>query len=186
MNYRVTKYNPAYRNEKGWYMRDEWTDYSVAVKTGMKSEYDEYKRVEDLYIRYLHIGLQSAADKTFTINWLERYKNGIKKHINHLQDCNKELLFKIRDNYKCSIAEVEDIARFILRMLVWCTFDSMSSYVDFGYDYYMFVGGVYYDDKTIKDAALEGIYIEQMDSPMLYRCDIEYRNELMQTSKKRC
>ena len=34
MNYRVTKYNPAYRNEKGWYMKDDWTDYSEVVKTG--------------------------------------------------------------------------------------------------------------------------------------------------------
>ena len=47
MNYRVTKYNPAYRNEKGWYMRDDWTDYSEVVKTGAKSEYDEYKKIEE-------------------------------------------------------------------------------------------------------------------------------------------
>ena len=37
MNYRVTKYNPAYRNEKkGGYTRDDWTDYSEVVKTGSK------------------------------------------------------------------------------------------------------------------------------------------------------
>jgi len=169
MNYRVTKYNPAYRNEKGWYMRDDWTDYSEVVKTGAKREYDEYKKIEDLYIHYLQIGLQSAADKTFVVSGLERYKAEIKKYVDRLQDCNKELLFKIKNNYKCSITEVLDIARLILRILVWCTFDSTSSYIDFSYEYYMFVGGVYYDESTIKEAALNGIYIEEMDSPMLYR-----------------
>lgn len=168
MNYRVTKYNPAYRNEKGWYMRDDWTDYSEVVKTGAKREYDEYKKIEDLYIHYLQIGLQSAADKIFVVNYLDRHTGVIQKYPDRLQDCNSKLLFKIKNNYKCSVSEVSDLARLILREMVWCRFNSTSSYIDFSSEYYMFVGGVYYDVATVRDAALKGIYVEEMDAPILY------------------
>ncbi len=34
ISYRVTKYNPAYRNEQGWYLKDDWTCYSeVGVRS---------------------------------------------------------------------------------------------------------------------------------------------------------
>lgn len=28
--WRITKYNPIYRNEKGYYLKDEWSDFSCA------------------------------------------------------------------------------------------------------------------------------------------------------------
>ncbi len=34
-NYRVIKYNPAYRNEQGWYLRDDWTVYNDKIISNM-------------------------------------------------------------------------------------------------------------------------------------------------------
>ena len=82
MNYRVTKYNPAYRNEKGWYMRDDWTDYSEVVKTGAKREYDEYKKIEDLYSKFQQIVFSSSSSELSQILLMdEGMENLFKKNI---------------------------------------------------------------------------------------------------------
>lgn len=49
---RVTKYNPIYRNEKGGYMKDEWTDFSDIGETfdGKVLTREEYEEVEQHYI----------------------------------------------------------------------------------------------------------------------------------------
>ena len=49
--FRVTKYNPAYRDRRGSYLRDEWTsgDNIGRVFTGEVLTPDAYQRVEDVY-----------------------------------------------------------------------------------------------------------------------------------------
>ena len=50
--FRVTKYDPAYRNELGHYRRDEWTSFSDVgcEANGSVVTLGEYERVELAYI----------------------------------------------------------------------------------------------------------------------------------------
>ena len=50
--YRVTKYNPAFRDERGAYTGDEWTMFAQIGQTfpGVQLTSAEYERVEDAYV----------------------------------------------------------------------------------------------------------------------------------------
>lgn len=49
--YRITKYDPALRNEDGWYMPDDWIDWSDIGKTynGNMLDACEYKEMSRDY-----------------------------------------------------------------------------------------------------------------------------------------
>ncbi len=49
----ITKYNPIYRNELGHYLKDEWTSISDigTIYNGIEFTFDEYVKVENLYVK---------------------------------------------------------------------------------------------------------------------------------------
>ena len=51
--YRVTKYNPAFRDQSGAYTKDEWTFFGQIGRTfsGVPFTFDEYERVEQAYVQ---------------------------------------------------------------------------------------------------------------------------------------
>lgn len=49
--YRITKYNPAYRDKKGTYTKEEWTSVSdIGKKYASSFTAREYIKTENLYI----------------------------------------------------------------------------------------------------------------------------------------
>ncbi len=48
IQYRVTKYNPKYRDSNGHYHNDEWTSFSCV---GEEVALEEYLKVENSYIQ---------------------------------------------------------------------------------------------------------------------------------------
>lgn len=66
-SYRITKYNPANRNDSGNYCGDDWTSISDVGKfyNGELFTIEEYLRVENLYVcavkkymEYTHVRIQ--------------------------------------------------------------------------------------------------------------------------------
>jgi hypothetical protein len=49
ISWRVTKYKPDFRDERGAYLRDEWTSLSEVGKSfgGVKLTFEEYRKIED-------------------------------------------------------------------------------------------------------------------------------------------
>ena len=50
--WRITKYNPAFRDERGVYLKDEWTSVSDVGKSfdGVVLTFKEYREIEDNYV----------------------------------------------------------------------------------------------------------------------------------------
>ena len=66
--YRVTKYNPEYRNTDGTYSREEWTSYSDVGEIVSK---EEYEKVENSYIESALNFLEEQNISKITITYLE-------------------------------------------------------------------------------------------------------------------
>ena len=51
--YRITKYNPKYRNSSGAYLKDGWTSISDigTIYNGKKSTLKEYFKIEEAYVK---------------------------------------------------------------------------------------------------------------------------------------
>ncbi len=122
--YRVSKYDPIYRNHKGLYIKDEWTDFSDVGKVfdGKILEIEEYRKIEKNYISFICDVLSITNDDVITISKLENYDKTAWKNLTEISRNEIELL-------------VEDC----LRSKCWCEIVSDSFVVTFGYEFYMYI-----------------------------------------------
>ena len=149
--YRVTKYSPAYRDERGFYTRDEWTSYSDIGKTfsGVLLTKTEYLKAEKRYISFCIDLWRLAGSKPLKICDLETI---LRITIPETITDEKELSF---------------VVQAVLREKCWFKLKRYGFFIHFGYDYYMYVGTMI-DEKTVIELAREKeLFCEPMKSPYL-------------------
>lgn len=147
--YRITKYNPKFRDEKGKYIKQEWTSvWDIENKnSNVILKFDEYINYESKYVDCVYKILNYYNIKFLTINNLEK-PIGITRKISSQQlqeligkDLECELYKNITDNQKIIYSNIEDIIKMIFREELWCNLNdtSLGLTFQFGYDYYMYV-----------------------------------------------
>jgi hypothetical protein len=134
---RVTKYNPLFRNEQGHYLPDEWTAISDVGKAfaGQRLLLDEYLAVEAQYVQAVrlffagsgHVGLEAAE-----IRWLGDTDGS-------LQAVFQQVASGVRVFPASDLGALVALA---LRECLWFRLvdDTGTRAVEFGYDYYMYLG----------------------------------------------
>lgn len=165
--YRVTKYNPSYRDINGSYILDDWTSVSDIGKKFNGSVLTEniYLQMEDNYIEYLSAFLKKTREN-FNAQCFEdkRDERSLKNYSFNLDRCivGSETLRDI-------IAEdVLLVSRMCLRELVWCKLESdFGDFIHFGYDYYMYLGFNDSVHEEINWPSLDDIYVEDFVSPYI-------------------
>jgi len=150
--FRITKYNPLFRNELGHYKNDDWTSFSDIGRTfsSVVLTLEEYEKIENVYIDAAIKLMCFAGIGSLKIVSLEN-NLGNSKQFNEGQYLSlKELPFKevLRENF-------------------WCRFENLehSAFVHFGYDYYMYVGVPVFNSQTIEDIESSGLFVEKFASP---------------------
>ena len=124
--YCVCKYDPAFRDEKGAYKKDEWTDFSDIGRAfeGKVFTEEEYYETEDRYVAFAFEALKRSGDESVRVTRLENYGNtpNVPKNgtVLSLDEFAKELRRCLRSEY-------------------WCCFEGDNCSVDVGYDYYMHI-----------------------------------------------
>ncbi|PGM59763.1 hypothetical protein [Bacillus sp. AFS053548] len=86
--YSITKYNPSFRNDKGAYLKEDWIAISDIGEyfDGQQLTNESYKKVEDNYIKAIHIIMDYLAIPYLNIKnvmesfSLEFFKNKMKKY----------------------------------------------------------------------------------------------------------
>jgi hypothetical protein len=136
-SYRITKYNPDNRDEKGVYVVVEWTSFSDIGKdfNGTEFTYQDYITTEDKYIASIQEFCNYFKIEEFEIKNLEFYDSDTwDKYSLELKETHKGL----RDKKRVSKEELDNLARLILREYAWCDLESKEKGIHFGYDYYMY------------------------------------------------
>ena len=122
--YRITKYNPLFRNKDGAYTAEDWTSVSDIGRSfnGVMLTEDAYLEVERNYIRCFVDLMNLANVSSLTLEGLE----GDTKlwHDGDVFSADEVVLFSTR----------------CLRELLWGRLESKNFYIHFGYDYYSYVG----------------------------------------------
>jgi hypothetical protein len=145
--YRVTKYDPALRDENGRYRREEWISFS---QVGELVPFEEYARVEKAYIDTALAFLREDKVGKLQVQGLEN---------------SKEFFTSLIEGKQLTLAELESAFRSVLREELWCRFEGKSAFVHFGWDYYMYVG-VSSDCPGARGIANElGLFVEKFRSP---------------------
>jgi hypothetical protein len=161
-NYRVTKYNPAFRNEKGWYVKDDWVSYR---EIGRKFNdeiltLDAYLEIENKYIQAIIQFMKCNDITSFQVTRIQRIfdpaddPNSTEEMINI---CNN-----IKNRSFVSGEKIEIICKLILRKYLWCLLrNDKNMEVRFSHDYYMFIVSKSACKKAIINIEKLGLFVEE-------------------------
>jgi len=150
--YRVTKYNPKFRDAYGHYLREEWTMFRQIGESfsGVLLTAEEYERVESAYVDSAIAFLQEAGLLAMTVSDLENHRG---------------LQLAFRNGSALSLSEVAAVIRQLLKERCWCRLEGKESFVHIGWDYYMFVGVPHPCVIAEQKAADLGLFVEEFVSP---------------------
>lgn len=171
--YRISKYNPQYRDEKGIYHKEDWTSYSDIGKkyNGKVFSKDDYIKTETQYCNTILNILEINGVQEVILEDVELYFSV--DEIKHMLR-NKELDFSIegeiainslKNGDKIDIHELKLYLRLILRECFWCRLLDVPSLiqVEFGYDYYVYLySGNIISTDIVENYKKEGMFIEKM------------------------
>lgn len=167
-SWRVTKYNPKYRNELGHYKKDEWiaigdigNEFEGTILTA-----EEYLKVETLYVNAVLQFLECNKIDRLTVTSIE--KNSMRRQENRPSREMKRIYRSIKNNYEVGISKLPDVIRLNLREVIWCRLiynDTM--FVHFGWDYYMYIGSKHRCAKAVNNIEKSGLFVEEFESPYL-------------------
>lgn len=155
-HYRVTKYDPAFRDSSGAYTKKDWTSFDDVGSShgGAVLSKEEYLRVESAYI---------DIAKQFIV------EDGSPS----LQAVNVEnsgaAASAPNEGSLISGGDLPAVCRSILRGEFWCKLETDERFLHFGYDYYMYVGVKSECLSSIAAATAPGLFVERFESPYIER-----------------
>jgi len=164
MEIRVTKYNPIYRNEKGHYPLDEWTEYFQVgqIFDGKEFTYNEYVETENKYITAIQLFLDEYNCQIVIIEELE-IDRGEKRIFNEKEKVFLETFKQIKKHSIINRKEISDAASLILRGLfwgVWYNIDDPKVSIRFGYDFYMYFVAPEISQSLIEKIESTGLFVD--------------------------
>jgi hypothetical protein len=119
--YRVTKYNPAFRNSAGAYTRDDWTMFKDVGKSfgGAVLTHEEHERVENAYLSAALAFMSEAGLSSFVVDSLENHRG-------------HELT--LEEGSVLPLEQVGDVMRRVLREEFWCRLEGHGGFIHLGWD----------------------------------------------------
>jgi len=168
--WRVTKYNPDFRDENGYYtLIEEWTCPSEIGKTinGKVFTLDEYLQIEAAYINSAIKFIEESGINSLRILRLE---------CNISEEDRTSLLYEkefeklvLKEDLLVNKNEIRLICKMVLRNFLWCElFSKDNFFVHFGWDYYMYIGSFVNCSTAIEFAENNGLFVEKIQSPHFF------------------
>jgi hypothetical protein len=174
LSYRITKYDPVFRNPKGAYQKDEWTDFSDIGKVfeGVELLADEYIRIESLYISAIHSFMNAVHVSSLDVFHLEKERYSLRDHdLKHMDLYPNEMtaiVEPIQNGHTLNGNDLESFCRLCLRSQLWGVLEFPSKmFIHFGYEYYMYIGVAEISEQVIEQVRNTGLFVESFESPYL-------------------
>ena len=173
IKYRITKYNPKYRNEFGHFLKKDWISHSDIGKiySGRLFTLEEYLKTEKEYIRTIFNILNffnvlklevKELELQFSIEKMNKLLNFKELQLDNQDIC---LIKNLKNGKLFSVNELEKIIKLILRECFWCKLVSKDPkcVIEFGYDYYMYTTVISeLPQVMINNAEKQKIFVEQV------------------------
>jgi hypothetical protein len=179
--WRITKYNPLFRDENGHFLRDDWTSIADIGKIlqsnhGQPVTVEDYQSSEDAYIETITTFMKELHVQSLQISYLEknqkitRVKDRIKQEREKYPLLYREDLLPLWRTLKAGQQldgqELMLVCRLTLRGYLWCKLEAPTHmFVHFGWDYYMYIGATETCERATQRARQSGLFVEPMASP---------------------
>ena len=166
--WRVTKYDPTFRDERGAYLKGDWTSVSDIGKSfdGNVLTAAQYRDIEDAYVNTALSFVGEAGLDALTVDYLENHGAPAGQPPDLLAISLDPRL--VRTGMLVTGDALADACRLTLREMLWCKLGAPNGfYIHFGYDYYMYVGSPSPSLNSVDFGKTQGLFIEPMRSPYL-------------------
>jgi hypothetical protein len=165
-SWRITKYNPKYRDNNDLYQKEEWISCSEIGKSfgGSIFTLDEYLATENSYINCIQLFVHHMGIVRLQITELEEYDDVLES-----ESC-KELVAIYKTIPKTGVVEnkqIDALCRLVLRERIWCKLSTDDLFIHFGYDYYMYIGCIRECRDVIDKIKKTSLFVEEVQSPYI-------------------
>lgn len=150
--YRVAKYDPAFRDREGRYLREEWTSVSDIGRLfgGVVLTREDYQRVENDHVEAALAFLREADCGSLLAVGVENHGGSPSAPA---------------EGESLSGPRLEDAIRRLLQEEFWCRLEGNGCFLHFGYDYYLYVGVLSPCPQACLLASRLGLFVEESVSP---------------------
>ncbi|WP_018888339.1 hypothetical protein [Paenibacillus massiliensis] len=145
--YRITKYNPFFREANGNYLREDWMSISDIGKKfeGNILTVEEYKSVEDKYVKVIQLIMDYTNTPFIVVSDVRRSTDdsGFEKSINKYRELYneeylKDIYYNLIDTMKFSSQQIDSLVRLLLREEIGAeVYFETNLKVFIGYDFLM-------------------------------------------------
>lgn len=154
-HYRLTKYDPAMRDDRGAFTGDDWTMFGQIGETfdGLRLTFPTYLEVEGRHLVVLASFMDESHISSVTAEGVE----------------NAAGTFRVNEGAELSPVEAIEAVRQMLREEGWCRLvDDDRFYLHVGWDYYLYVGTDTPCARSVALAHEKGLFVdENFPSPYL-------------------
>ncbi|MEK5464930.1 hypothetical protein MKY64_07940 [Paenibacillus sp. FSL R7-0210] len=178
-NWRITKYNPEYRNNHDQFMKEDWTSFSDIGKpfNGEILTFNDYIKIESKYVNTVSFFISYLEIPYLKVTHLEKYiHNELELEHKHYQfpyfkhtSDQETFITTIKDETIVDEKQTRQLCRYILRDHLWCKLEYNDLFfVHFGFDFYMYIGCNIDCTPLIKEILTDtSLYIENCISPYI-------------------
>ena len=150
--FRVSKYDPVYRDSNGAFCRPEWTSHADIGRAflGVVLTEAEYLRVEDAHVRVALAYMAEAGVTDLMVIGLENRAN---------------VSLGFDEGSALNLIDLAPTVRRLLREEFWCRLERDGNFLHFGWDYDLYLGVQWPCPQALVLARQLGLFVEPMRSP---------------------
>jgi hypothetical protein len=164
--YRISKYDPAFRDEDGRYLRDEWTSVTDIGQSfdGVMLDVSTYLATETAYVHAVGEFMADAGVTSLRVGSLEPPSDLDLLWKYGLPDAEElaPLAHELRDGMELAGSRVDQALRLNLRELLWCEMTRPGRLsVDVGHDYYLHLATAAPSERAIAKTHELGLFVHE-------------------------
>jgi hypothetical protein len=164
--WRITKYDPAKRNEHGHYTGEDWimAQQIGSVVDGKVFTKEEYLEMEDKYVKAAEEFFLASGLVTLTVTNLRQFNDYPDHIIEH--GLNDIEIVSLSEGQHVTAKELGPIMRLQLREILGCWLENPNKFfINTGWDYHMYIGCSENLPDAIAKVNASRLYVENFASP---------------------
>ena len=170
--WRISKYDPAFRDENYAYQRDEWTSATDIGRTfeGEVLDAEKFLATETAHVEAVRAFMADAGVATLTVTSFEPPSEDDYAYLEKLPlPDSRELanqVRQVREGDELSGGQLDELLRLLLRRVFWCRLvHSRTFIVDVGEYLYVSIGTVADSTRAIARTRELGLFVEETRDP---------------------
>jgi hypothetical protein len=170
--WRISKYDPAFRDENYVYQRNEWTSAADIGRTydGETLDAETYRATESAHVEAVRAFMVDAGVTVLTVTSFQSPSERDYEYLEKLSVQDRQELAQqmrqVHESDEFSGPELDRVLRLLLRKVFWCRLVHADRFVVDVLEYlYVCIGTVAPSERAIARTRMLGLFVEETSDP---------------------